>query len=765
MSTDTTSPNAGKHAKKGAATPAKGTASPSLTSALSTDFSASIVVFLVALPLCIGVAAASGVPVALGIISGIVGGLIVGFLPGSNLQVSGPAAGLAVLVLEFVTEHGVGMLGPVVFISGILQMILGMLKLGRMFQSISLSVVQGMLAGIGVPLILSQMYALVDSKQLGTALKNLAGLPNLVSDVLGDRDKGAALILGVMALVICFMWKKVPAPISKVPAPLVAVILGAIIAAFPGFDGVKKVSFGSMIDAVNFIGPSQLGQLFDPAILMMIVTFTVIASAESLFSAAAVDRMHTGAPTKYNAELFSQGVGNTVCGLLGALPMTAVIVRSAANVQAGAKTKLSRILHGAWLLGFGLLLPGLLGLIPITVLAGVLLQAGWKLFNPPAFLAMWKKDRAEGAIMFITTLAIVVTNLLDGVVAGLAVAIILTAIRMSHMTIRTTTDGDMGRLELKGNVTFLRLPKLIDALETIQDKERVYIDGSGISHLDMACRAQIEEFAEQRRKAGAEHVECILPGDPTVQKVDEVVVPDEPVTEEFDTPVKDTQQQPAQPTPYAPDPAPAPAFQHTAHTAAPNYGHAHVAHGSPYARQHQHAQQHQHNNQHPHAPQHPQHTQNQHPQHVQHAQNQHAHPQHTQYQYPQYPHPEQNYPHAPQHPNHQYGMGGQGPVRPLHQQPQYSQHSQVHIPNQAHGPQHNGVHNGQQPAPHDGQQQMPPQGYAPPPGYGPQETPYQGTPMVQGYGPQGYQQPPQGGYWGPNDDWAVQQQHDEGTRR
>ncbi|WP_425608711.1 SulP family inorganic anion transporter [Streptomyces albipurpureus] len=746
MSTDTNRPGARRHAKRGAAPASKGAPDPSLFSSVSTDFSASIVVFLVALPLCIGVAAASGVNVALGIISGIVGGLIVGFLPGSNLQVSGPAAGLAVLVLEFVTEHGVGMLGPVVFISGILQMILGMLKLGRMFQSISLSVVQGMLAGIGVPLILSQIYALVDSKQLGTALKNMAGLPDLVSDVMGDRDKSAALMLGVMAVVICFMWKKVPAPLNKVPAPLVAVILGAGIAAIPGFGEVKKVSFGSMAEAIKFTGPSQLSHIFDPAILMMIVTFTVIASAESLFSAAAVDRMHSGPPTKYNAELFSQGVGNTICGLLGALPMTAVIVRSAANVQAGAKTKLSRILHGFWLLSFGLLLPGLLGLIPITILAGVLLQAGWKLFNPPAFAAMWKKDRGEGVVMFITTLAIVVTNLLDGVVAGLAIAIILTAMRMSHMTIRKTTDGDTARLELKGNVTFLRLPKLIDALEDISDLDRVFIDGRKISHLDMACRAQIEEFAESRRKAGAE-VELELPGDPTVEKVDEVVVPDEPITEEIGTPVKETPQPEPVGAAYASEPAPA-YQQHTA--AGPAYGHGHVAHGSPYARQHQHAQQHQHNNQHPHAPQ---------PTHQAHYGQQHN-PQHN----PQH-HPQQH-PHAPQHPNHQYGMGGQGPARPMHQQhqPQYNQHAQVHIPNQAHGPQHNGVPNGQPQGPHDGQQQMPPQGYAPPPGYGPQETPYQGTPMVQGYGPQGYQQPSQGGYWGPDDDWAVQQ-FGEGTRR
>ncbi|MFH8615392.1 SulP family inorganic anion transporter [Streptomyces sp. NPDC017979] len=501
--------------------------SPSAPGSFGADFMASIVVFLVALPLCIGVAAASGVPVALGIITGIIGGLIVGFLPGSSLQVSGPAAGLAVLCLEFVTEHGLGLLGPVVLASGILQMILATLKMGRVFQSISLSVVQGMLAGIGVPLILGQIYALVDSKQHGTAPKNFMHLPDLAKDVIGDAAKSGALLIGAMAVVICFLWYKVPKPLNKVPAPLVAVMLGCVIAALPGFD-VKKVAFGNMLDAVNIPGVSDISGLGDPKVLMMVVTFTVIASAESLFSAAAVDRMHTGPRTQYNKELFAQGVGNTVSGALGAMPLTAVIVRSAANVNAGARTKISRILHGVWLLGFGLLLPGLLGLIPITVLAGVLLHAGWKLFNPPSFVKMWKKDRGEGFVMFATTAVIVGTNLLEGVLFGLAVAVVLTALRMSHLTIRKTTDGDFARLEMKGNATFLRLPKLIDVLGSVEDKSRILVDARGILHLDMACKAQLEEWADQRRKAGAEEVELLLPspaaepkGEPTTTGAEE----------------------------------------------------------------------------------------------------------------------------------------------------------------------------------------------------------------------------------------------------
>ncbi|MFG3254224.1 SulP family inorganic anion transporter [Streptomyces sp. NPDC048172] len=505
------------------------------------DSVASLVVFLVALPLCIGVAAASGVPVSLGIISGIIGGLVVGLLPGSSLQVSGPAAGLAALVLEFVTTHGVGMLGPVVLAAGLVQIALGLLRMGRVFQSISVSVVQGMLAGIGLPLILSQSYALMDAEQHGSALENLSGLPALLGDTFADPGMARALALGVLSLAVCFLWKKVPGPPGKVPAPLVAVVLGAAVAALPGFD-VRRVVVGDLLGAVDMPGPSEFSGLADPAVLGMVVTFAVIASAESLFSAAAVDRMHTGPRTEYNKELFAQGVGNSLCGLAGALPMTAVIARSSANVQAGAKTKISRVLHGGWLLGFGLLLPGLLGLIPVTVLAGILVHAGWKLFDPAAFPKMWRTDRGEGVVMIVTTLAIIVANLLEGVLAGLAVAIVLSALRMSRVTVRTETetetetetgDGAATRLVLGGNMTFLRLPRLSEALESVADHARVCVDLTGVHHLDLACRSRVEEWAEQRRKAGAEETRVLLPGEETDP------VPERGPDPEFD-PVRDT---------------------------------------------------------------------------------------------------------------------------------------------------------------------------------------------------------------------------------
>ncbi|WP_408056198.1 SulP family inorganic anion transporter [Streptomyces ureilyticus] len=478
----------------------------------ATEITASLVVFLVALPLCIGVAVASGVPAELGIISGVIGGLVVGAARGSTLQVSGPAAGLAALVAETVMEFGVAMLGVIVLFSGILQIILGMVRLGRMFQAISLAVVQGMLAGIGLPLMFSQAYPMADAKAPGMPIENIAGVPGLVVDTLANPQAGIAALLGIVTIVLSFMWKKMPGPVKKVPAALVAVGIGIGVASMPGVD-VKTLQVGNLLASVQVPGAEQFAGLANAGIITAILTFTVIASAESLFTAAAVDRMHNGPRTRYNTELIAQGAGNTVAGILGALPITAVVARSSANVQAGAKTRLSRTLHGLWLLAFALLLPQVLALIPISVLAGVLVHSGWKLFAPEEFPKMWRQDRGEFAVMTTTTLVITATALLEGVLIGLAAGVILAALRMSQTVVRQHIDNDTAKVVMAGNATFLRLPRLIDALESAaaSGKPRIRLDLTGVTHLDHACRSQIDEFVAQQRGAGL-RVELLMPG-------------------------------------------------------------------------------------------------------------------------------------------------------------------------------------------------------------------------------------------------------------
>ncbi|WUV15969.1 SulP family inorganic anion transporter [Streptomyces sp. NBC_01485] len=479
---------------------------------LATEITASLVVFLVALPLCIGVAVASGVSAELGIISGVIGGLVVGAARGSTLQVSGPAAGLAALVAETVLEYGVAMLGVIVLFSGLLQIVLGLVRLGRFFQAISLAVVQGMLAGIGLPLMFSQAYPAMDAKAPGTPLENMAGIPGLLADTFADPQALIAAGLGVVTVVLSFLWKKAPGPVKKVPAALVAVGIGIAVAALPGVD-VKTLQVGNLLASVDVPGAKEFAGLADAGIITAILTFTVIASAESLFTAAAVDRMHDGARTRYNPELIAQGAGNTLAGLLGALPITAVVARSSANVQAGAKTRLSRTLHGLWLLAFAILLPQVLALIPISVLAGVLVHSGWKLFAPDEFPKMWRQDRGEFAVMTLTTLVIVATALLEGVLIGLAAGILLAAVRMSQTVIRQHIEDDTAKVVMAGNATFLRLPQVIEALESAAEagKPRIRLDLTGVTHLDHACRSQVEEFTAQQRGKGL-RVELLLPG-------------------------------------------------------------------------------------------------------------------------------------------------------------------------------------------------------------------------------------------------------------
>ncbi|MFJ8104761.1 SulP family inorganic anion transporter [Streptomyces sp. NPDC096132] len=493
---------------------------------LATEITASLVVFLVALPLCIGVAVASGVPAELGIISGVIGGLVVGAARGSTLQVSGPAAGLAALVAETVLEHGVAMLGVIVLFSGLLQIVLGLVKLGRFFQAISLAVVQGMLAGIGLPLMFSQAYPAMDAKAPGTPIENMAGIPGLLADTLADPQAMIAAGLGIATVVLSFLWKKAPGPVKKIPAALVAVGIGIAVAAIPGVE-VRTLQVGNLLASVDVPGPEQFAGLADAGIITAILTFTVIASAESLFTAAAVDRMHDGPRTRYNPELIAQGAGNTIAGLLGALPITAVVARSSANVQAGAKTRLSRTLHGLWLLAFALLLPQVLALIPISVLAGVLIHSGWKLFAPEEFPKMWRQDRGEFAVMTVTTLVIVATALLEGVLIGLAAGIVLAAVRMSQTVIKQHIEEDTAKVVMAGNATFLRLPQVIEALEAAAEsgKPRIRLDLTGVTHLDHACRSQVEEFTAQQRGKGL-RVELLMPG------------PAKPLTTHADTPTR-----------------------------------------------------------------------------------------------------------------------------------------------------------------------------------------------------------------------------------
>ncbi|MFB7170756.1 SulP family inorganic anion transporter [Streptomyces sp. NPDC056254] len=456
------------------------------------DFGASVVVALVAVPLCVGVAVASGVPAELGIVTGVVGGLVTGWFRGSSLQVSGPAAGLTVLVYEAVQAYGAAALGVLVLAAGAVQLGMGVLRLGRWFRAISVAVVHGMLAGIGLVLISGQLYALGDAQAPGQTLAKLGGVHGLVA-----RADWAAVLLGVGTIAVMVAWRRVPARLRLLPGALIGVAAATTAAVLLRLP-VERVRVTGVLEAVSPPAWGEFGVLASAGAVGTVIALALIASAETLFSAAAVDRMHDGPRTEYDRELIAQGVGNGVCGLLGALPMTAVIVRSAANVEAGARTRAARVMHGGWLLLFAVLLPQVLETVPLAALAGVLLYAGWKLLPVRAVAALWRTHRGEAVVLVSTAGAIVVTNLFEGVLVGLGLAIAKAAWETSHVHVEEVWEDGELCVRVVGNASFLRLPKLLDALEALPHGQPVRLDLSGLRHLDHACLTALEGWERTR---------------------------------------------------------------------------------------------------------------------------------------------------------------------------------------------------------------------------------------------------------------------------
>ncbi|HCA64924.1 MAG TPA: SulP family inorganic anion transporter, partial [Pseudomonas sp.] len=388
---------------------------------LPRDLMASVVVFLVALPLCMGIAIASGLPPAKGVITGIVGGLVVGWLAGAPLQVSGPAAGLTVLVFELVQQYGAAMLGPILLLAGALQLLAGRLKLGCWFRVTAPAVVYGMLAGIGILIVLSQLHVMMDAQPEASGLDNLGAFPAALWAALplSGGNGMAAASLGLLTIACMWTWDRLrPQRLRLLPGALLGVAAATLVGLWLGLD-VRRVEVpDNLADAISWLQPADLLAFADPGLLVAALAVAFIASAETLLSAAAVDRMHQGPRADFDRELTAQGVGNMLCGVLGALPMTGVIVRSSANVQAGARTRLSAMLHALWLLAAVVLLAALLEQIPVASLAGVLVYTGLKLIDLDALRQLGRYGRMAMLIHVATALTIVATDLLTGVLLG-----------------------------------------------------------------------------------------------------------------------------------------------------------------------------------------------------------------------------------------------------------------------------------------------------------------------------------------------------------
>ncbi len=487
----------------------KNKAFPLRLETLSADFLASIVVLLVAIPLCMGIAIASGAPPAAGLITGVVGGIIVGSISGSPLLVSGPAAGLAVIVYQFLEKHDMAAFGSVVLVAGLIQLAAGVMGLGRWFRAISPAVIHGMLAGIGVLIFAAQFHVMIDDSPRGSGLWNLVTIPAAIYKGFfsGDTVHRQAAWIGALSIALIFAWNRYrPRPLRFLPAPLVAVVF-ATAAAYFGRLSIQRVDVpANLFDVVIFPTVERVAQTFlTPGLLMSAVALAFIASAETLLSASAVDKMHSGPRTRYNRELAAQGVGNTICGVLGALPMTGVIVRSGANVQAGARTRLSAILHGIWLLAFVVAFPSLLAMIPTAGLAAILVYTGYKLVDVAHIRRLAEYGKTEVLIYTATVAAIVAIDLVAGILIGLGLSLAKLLYTISHLKLDVTLDetGRRATMVMEGSATFLVLPKLAAALEKVPPGTELHLEIEKLDYIDHACLDLLGSWeASQKSAAG-----------------------------------------------------------------------------------------------------------------------------------------------------------------------------------------------------------------------------------------------------------------------
>lgn len=476
---------------------------------LKCDLGASLVVFAVALPLCVAIAKSCNVPAATGVIAAAIGGVVLGWLGGGAMQVSGPTASLIVVLLGIAEQRGFAGLAAVTMLAGAIQMVAGALRLGQWFRAVSPAVILGMLAGIGINLFAQQFHICLDDKPAATPVASLISAPLAIWQVFqghpGHSEHIPAAILGLLTLAVMLIWKPLaPGGLKKLPAVLIAVVAATAAAAWLELP-VQRVQFDNVLEGVRPINLLNLNDVLGDVIVWQ-AAFTVafIASAESLLTAAAVDRMHRSHRTAYDRELVAQGFANTLCGAIGVLPIAAVIVRSSANIEAGARTRRSAVFHGLWMLMFAILLPVALQSIPTAVLAATLVLTGLRLVQVRSIRRVWTESAAEGAICIMVAASVVVVGLPTGVLFGVALSLIKLVHAFSHLGIHSTHNFAQGRttMILEGSATFLRLPKLASALDAIPPGADVQVDVKRMSYIDHACMTLLTSWREQHRAAG-----------------------------------------------------------------------------------------------------------------------------------------------------------------------------------------------------------------------------------------------------------------------
>lgn len=455
----------------------------------------SIIVFFVALPLNIGIALASQVPVSSAIVTGVIGGILVGLISGAPLLVSGPAAGLTVVVYQMVSQWGLQGMWLATAIAGILQIVMGFLRTARWALLIAPSVIHGMLAGIGVLIILGQVHVILGHQPYGSAIDNLKQLPSSLTTL-----HGTAVVMGVTTFVFVEFWKrKLPRWNLKIPGSLISVVLLTLISVIFELDLPRvRLEEHLQIFHLSLQWPSWqlVHDIFIPAF-----TLAIIASAESILSALAVDKMHNGERAQLDKELIAQGMGNLLAGLFGGIPMTGVIVRSAANVSAGATNRLSTIFHGLWLLLFITYGSQLIMKIPLSVLAGLLISVGLGLINFKHFQHF--KRYKEDKIYVVTLLGVIFLGLLNGIVIGLAMTLyqFLSKAGSCRISVDPAENDKKVKIKVSGGLTFLSVPKLSQELDRLPKGQQVELSFE-ITHADLTAVDFIREWKERYEKQG-----------------------------------------------------------------------------------------------------------------------------------------------------------------------------------------------------------------------------------------------------------------------
>lgn len=467
------------------------------------DVLASLVVFLVALPLCIGIAVACGVPPERGLVTGIIGGIIVGLLSGAPLLVSGPAASLIVLVFDLVESHGLSALGPVVVAAGAWQLVAGLLMLGQWFRAVAPAVIHGMLIGIGVLIFVSQLLVALDAEPQASLMANVVAFPQQLVRAFAGHDGASPVPFFVSASTIALMvlWNRFrPERLAIIPGHLVSLVTVAAVTVASGAEVAFLDISSRFFDGLQLATFADFRLLADLRIIGLSLVFAFVASAATLLTANAIDERQSYSRANYDREMAAQGVGNMVTGLVGGLPMTGVIVRSSVNVDAGARTRLSTVLHGIWILAMVSVVPEVLELVPRAGLGAILVYTGYKLIDTRALVALHRQGRAELAIALLTLAGVVFLDLFSGILLGLAAAVAKIVYTFARLELRSepSPTAKVQHLHLRGSATFLHVPRLAASLQSVPHDRELHVHIDHLDHIDHACLQLLSSWNRRR---------------------------------------------------------------------------------------------------------------------------------------------------------------------------------------------------------------------------------------------------------------------------